>query len=265
MAKPAGGAGAGSLIDPKRSVLLGRPGGTDPPPRRCPAVYGQAGTAMSPSPYPSGSGSRLRTIGVCCGALALLFYVTSFYTRDWRAAVPPVGPHAAEPARAGARAPQRLAEARLAKPAARVDVATTGSVTPAAEPPAPPPPAPPPASSPPASSPPASSPPAPAPVAPVAAALDGPPAETPQARPAAAVSEPDPVHVRETPRATARPAARLAAPRARMRRRRRARRRAPHPVRGSASADPVLSRRAGQLTRRRRGSPERSKRPVRCW
>jgi hypothetical protein len=157
---------------------------------------------MSPSPYPSGSGSRLRTIGVCCGALALLFYVTSFYTRDWRAAVPPVGQRAAEPAPAGARSAPRLAEARLARPAARVDVATTGSVTPAAEPPAPPPPA--------------SSPAAPAPVA---AALDGPPAETPQARPAAAVNEPDPVHVRETPRAKARPAARLAAPRARMRHR----------------------------------------------
>ena len=93
--------------------------------------------------YYYGSGSRLRTMSVCVGALALMFYVTSFYTRDWRSLVPPAAQRAAEPAPARA-APRsieapRSVEAKLANSVARIDIETTGTVTKAAEPAARPP------------------------------------------------------------------------------------------------------------------------------
>ena len=34
---------------------------------------------------------RMRMIGLRVGALVLLFYGASFYTRDWRSLVPPTG------------------------------------------------------------------------------------------------------------------------------------------------------------------------------
>lgn len=46
---------------------------------------------MSPSTPFRHAGSRIGTFGFRVGALALLFYGASFYTRDWRSAVPEMG------------------------------------------------------------------------------------------------------------------------------------------------------------------------------
>src|SRR3954451_8955854 len=83
----------------------------------------------------SRSGSRLRVIALCLGAFALL-YGGSFYTRDWRTAVPE-GAHPVE--RSGVRAAvvaaplARTAKLdkplpRAAKPAARTEPYVTGAL-----------------------------------------------------------------------------------------------------------------------------------------
>ena len=82
----------------------------------------------------SRSGSRLRVTALCLGAFALL-YGGSFYTRDWRTAVPQ-GAHAVE--RSGVRAAvvaaplartAKLDEPlpRAAQPAARTEPDVTGA------------------------------------------------------------------------------------------------------------------------------------------
>src|SRR3954467_14768583 len=90
---------------------------------------------MSMSVHYHRSGSRLRVIALCLGAFALL-YGGSFYTRDWRTAVPQ-GAHPVERSavRAGVVAAPLARTAKLdeplpraAQPAARTEPDVTGAL-----------------------------------------------------------------------------------------------------------------------------------------
>src|SRR5215210_2421426 len=77
---------------------------------------------------------RIGTVGLRIGALALLFYGASFYTRDWRSVVPEVGrPAPAQAATRPVAAPQPLALAQISQPSVSVEPTTTGALPRVAE------------------------------------------------------------------------------------------------------------------------------------
>src|SRR3954452_16575707 len=76
---------------------------------------------------------RIRIIGMRAGVLVLLFYGTSFYTRDWRALVPQAGPTG--PGQVASR-PEVVAgslSAHLGEAPARLEPETTGALPRTAE------------------------------------------------------------------------------------------------------------------------------------
>ncbi len=73
--------------------------------------------------------SRIGAIGLRVGALALLFYGASFYTRDWRSIVPDVGqPSQAQAAAARPKAARPLAAPERSEPATWIEPLTTAAL-----------------------------------------------------------------------------------------------------------------------------------------
>ena len=74
--------------------------------------------------------SRIGAIGLRVGALALLFYGASFYTRDWRSIVPDVGqPSQAQAAVSAPKAALQLTTPERGEPSAWVDPLTTAALS----------------------------------------------------------------------------------------------------------------------------------------
>ena len=114
--------------------------------RRAPALvqatYSQARAAMRLLISLLLAWPRTATAVVRIGAVALLFYAASLYTRDWRAVVPPSGQVAAVQAPSRPKAEPRSSSGKLAELPLPVEPTTTGTparitpavVAPAAEP-----------------------------------------------------------------------------------------------------------------------------------
>jgi hypothetical protein len=71
---------------------------------------------------------RIGTVTLRVGALALVFYGASFYTRDWRSVVPDVGQPAQAQAAFRPKAAPQTAPAKASEPPAPIEPATTGTL-----------------------------------------------------------------------------------------------------------------------------------------
>ena len=71
---------------------------------------------------------RIGTVTLRVGALALVFYGASFYTRDWRSVVPDVGQPAQAQAAARPKAAPQPAPTKTSEAPAPIEPATTGAL-----------------------------------------------------------------------------------------------------------------------------------------
>ena len=90
--------------------------------------YSQAGTAMSLSVNLGDVWPRMRMLGVRVGALVLLFYGASFYTRDWRSLVSHAGQPVQGQVASRSKAVPRAVPDKPVVPPVPLEPATTGSL-----------------------------------------------------------------------------------------------------------------------------------------
>jgi hypothetical protein len=93
------------------------------------ATYRQAGAAMRLLMSFLVAHPRVVKAGVRVGALVLLFYAASFYTRDWRPVVAQADQPAAVQATTRSKAEPRSGPGKLVELPAPIEPATTGSLT----------------------------------------------------------------------------------------------------------------------------------------
>lgn len=93
------------------------------------AAYSQARAAMSLSMNVRLTWLRTGMSGLRVGALGLLLYTASFYTRDWRSVVPHLDQPAAAQAASRSKTEPRPVPGNFAEPPAPFEPATTGALT----------------------------------------------------------------------------------------------------------------------------------------